>query len=246
MAGRACRKRSRKPARRRMSFFFTCATCLPLSLRVYGQLPLLCQLRRNDLSFVWAFAPQKYRSHIDASHSRQPLVKGERLVRYEVNAVMPKGLASIQPLPSRLSVAASSCTPVALAQWDFTPPPQSYLNDVPISATCRVRVGAQLPCPSSADRMHLRGARARPQPYLCALRLNKATAIGPVVDVRDDTVSFPVDGVCCYQRGAMPAQHTKWSEQAQESQSPSKDCCDKQVSSWRHISCHTDKNRYYT
>ena len=26
--------------------------------------------------------------HIDASHSRQPLVKGERLVRYEVNAVM--------------------------------------------------------------------------------------------------------------------------------------------------------------
>ena len=30
-------------------------------------------------------------SHIDASHSRQPLVKGERLVRYEVNAVMPMG-----------------------------------------------------------------------------------------------------------------------------------------------------------
>ena len=29
-------------------------------------------------------------SHIDASLSRQPLVKGERLVRYEVNAVMPE------------------------------------------------------------------------------------------------------------------------------------------------------------
>ena len=27
-------------------------------------------------------------NHIAASHSRQPLVKGERLVRYEVNAVM--------------------------------------------------------------------------------------------------------------------------------------------------------------
>ena len=39
-------------------------------------------------SVCWAFAPQKYRSHIDASHSRQPLVKGERLVRSEVNAVM--------------------------------------------------------------------------------------------------------------------------------------------------------------
>ena len=31
-------------------------------------------------------------SHIHASHSRQPLVKGERLVRYEVNAVMVSGV----------------------------------------------------------------------------------------------------------------------------------------------------------
>ena len=30
-------------------------------------------------------------SHIDASLSRQPLVKGERLVRHEVNAVMDMG-----------------------------------------------------------------------------------------------------------------------------------------------------------
>jgi hypothetical protein len=44
--------------------------------------------RSDALAVVWACAPQKYRSHIDASHSRQPLVKGERLVRYEVNAVM--------------------------------------------------------------------------------------------------------------------------------------------------------------
>ena len=29
--------------------------------------------------------------HIDVSHSRQPLVKGERLVRYEVNTVMQGG-----------------------------------------------------------------------------------------------------------------------------------------------------------
>jgi hypothetical protein len=33
-------------------------------------------------------------SHIDASHSRQPLVKGERLVRYEVNAVMTRDYVS--------------------------------------------------------------------------------------------------------------------------------------------------------
>ena len=34
-------------------------------------------------------------SHIDASHSRQPLVKGERLVRNEVNAVMPHGFPCV-------------------------------------------------------------------------------------------------------------------------------------------------------
>ena len=27
---------------------------------------------------------------------------------------------------------------------------------------------------------------------------------------------------------------------------PEQKLCDKQVSSWRHTSCHTDKNRYYT
>ena len=32
--------------------------------------------------------PKNWHSHIDASLSRQPLVKGERLVRYEVNAVI--------------------------------------------------------------------------------------------------------------------------------------------------------------
>ena len=37
-------------------------------------------------------------SHIDAPHSRQPLVTGERLVRYEVNAVMPVTLANTNGL----------------------------------------------------------------------------------------------------------------------------------------------------
>ena len=52
--------------------------------------------------------------------------------------------------------------------------------------------------------------------------------------------------VCCARRGAMPGQHARGSEQAQETTSPKKNKCDKQVSSWRHTSCHTDKNRYYT
>ncbi len=38
----------------------------------------------------WGTRPRKNSEiHIDVSHSRQPLVKGERLVRYEVNTVMP-------------------------------------------------------------------------------------------------------------------------------------------------------------
>jgi len=32
--------------------------------------------------------PKNCESHIDASYSQQPLVKGERLVGYDVNAVM--------------------------------------------------------------------------------------------------------------------------------------------------------------
>ena len=43
----------------------------------------------NWFSVRWSSElPKNCVSHIDACHSRQPLVKGERLVRYEVNAVM--------------------------------------------------------------------------------------------------------------------------------------------------------------
>ena len=109
-------------------------------------------------------------SHIDASHSRQPLVKGERLVRYEVNAVM-------------------GCV------WTGT-----------------------------SD-----GTRCCAQVLVGAAR----------------AVCYPTR-VCCSWRSAMPVQHASIPEQAQEDGSPTKNRCDKQVSSWRHISCHTDKNRYYT
>ncbi len=52
--------------------------------------------------------------------------------------------------------------------------------------------------------------------------------------------------VCCAWLCAMPVQHVRLPEQARGESSPKKNGCDKQVSSWRHISCHTDKNRYYT
>ena len=47
-------------------------------------------------------------SHIDASLSRQPLVKGERLVRYEVNAVIH---CIIQFLIFKLITCLSWCSP---------------------------------------------------------------------------------------------------------------------------------------
>ena len=58
---------------------------------------------RWSIAFVGTQGSRKnLGSHIDASLSRQPLVKGERLVRYEVNAVMSlksaflRGLASVR------------------------------------------------------------------------------------------------------------------------------------------------------
>ena len=62
-------------------------------------------------------------SHIDASHSRQPLVKGERLVRYEVNAVMLLfWLASRMSLGTKMywlvengNANTSMCSPIPTA-----------------------------------------------------------------------------------------------------------------------------------
>ena len=119
-------------------------------------------------------------SHIDASHSRQPLVKGERLVRHEVNAVMT-------PLTPRATVLLGNP------------------KDTTFTLT-----------------------HAHDHKIVIAF------------------VQLLPQRVCCSQQGAMPVQHVKASEQAQEDTSPVKNTCDKQVSSWRHISCHTDKNRYYT
>jgi hypothetical protein len=57
--------------------------CPPVRISEYSQ-----AIELTSIS-VGSQGPRKNSgSHIDASHSRQPLVKGERLVRYEVNAVM--------------------------------------------------------------------------------------------------------------------------------------------------------------
>ena len=46
-------------------------------------------LAKHERCWAPPRARKKSRSHIDAYLSRQPLLKSERLVRYEVNAVMP-------------------------------------------------------------------------------------------------------------------------------------------------------------
>ena len=58
--------------------------------------------RRKLVYLLGSCDPSKIQSsHIDASHSRQPLVKGERLVRYEVNAVMLLAAACTSPLRAK-------------------------------------------------------------------------------------------------------------------------------------------------
>ena len=64
------------------SLAFSLRSCLQRSSRALLQSP-------SPFCGSWSMKLLKNcESHIDASHSRQPLVKGERLVRYEVNAVM--------------------------------------------------------------------------------------------------------------------------------------------------------------
>ena len=125
---------------------------------------LLCFVSVGTLRFR-----KKWRSHIVAPHSRQPLVNGGRLVCYEVNAVM-------------------------------------------------------------CQRWHHR-AITTASAHMCWW-----WPAQPLLPQR----------VCCSWLGAMPVQHARIPEQAQEDVSPMKNRCGKQVSSWRHISCHTDKSRYYT
>ena len=68
----------------------------------------------------WSRSPTKNcEIHIDVSHSRQPLVKGERLVRYEVNTVMledsTRKVPSKTPMPRiMLSSMAGLATQFAL------------------------------------------------------------------------------------------------------------------------------------
>ena len=74
-----------------LSHFTLCPGCLFGTARsMLVQVPSLCAALA-PISVGARRSRKNSGSHIDASHSRQPLVKGERLVRYEVNAVMLEG-----------------------------------------------------------------------------------------------------------------------------------------------------------
>ena len=56
-------------------------------------------------------SPKNWISHIDASHSRQPLVKGERLVRLEVNAVIEQATWTVALILSKKETTVFLQTP---------------------------------------------------------------------------------------------------------------------------------------
>ena len=64
------------------------------------------------------FPAKKSQIHIDVSHSRQPLVKGERLVRYAVNTVMLG------------NVGSHSCTIIWLTAFSFGLHPSKRHHDI--------------------------------------------------------------------------------------------------------------------
>ena len=91
---------------------------------------------------------KNWESHIDASHSRQPLVKGERLVRYEVNAVIAQpGRRNIsEKRPTRMAVlfvfwGMLSCSQKAA---------EDELNAMPVCACVRGQLCVDMCAWSSA------------------------------------------------------------------------------------------------
>ena len=77
-----------------------------------------CRLVVLYMLKYFPFPATKSQIHIDVSHSRQPLVKGERLVRYEVNTVMLG------------NVGSHSCTIIWLTAFSFGLHPSKRHHDI--------------------------------------------------------------------------------------------------------------------
>ena len=136
-------------------------------------------------------------SHIDASHSRQPLVKGERLVRYKVNAVMKvkgcnrfmqrwSGLQSCFPEPSNaLCKSPDLSLPLILSPFNKA-----------VKGLCVTVIACLCPCHCFSET-------------LVPLAIS-ASLVARLLPLR----------VCCSWLCAMPVQRARVPEQAQENSSP--------------------------
>ena len=142
-------------------------------------------------------------SHIDASLSRQPLVKGERLVRYEVNAVIAaydamkriahssQSAAMVFALASKMrgfTRQGAHCAPWSISHHSTLAAPNHFLWQ-------------------KADRQGFQRLAQR--------NLSNTTT-------KEKTYELLPKRVCCYQQCARPVQHVRASEQAQENASPQK------------------------
>ncbi len=91
-------------------------------------------------------------SHIDASHSRQPLVKGERLVRYEVNAVMSTiwrltktRLVFLQTSPYTKPDKMQKMVVAVARSWDRAEPSNVTPKGALLLAVCHARATLEGP-----------------------------------------------------------------------------------------------------
>ena len=134
-------------------------------------------------------------SHIDASHSRQPLVKGERLVRYEVNAVML--FKHCNRLVLRSSVL-QSCFPGAA---------QCFAQASRLDSSC-CKLGNE----SAGQAEHITADNPWQRDREMVRKESRERKEHSLLPRR----------VCCSQRCAMPVQHARVPEQAQGSSSPEK------------------------
>ena len=153
-------------------------------------------------------------SHIDASHSRQPLVKGERLVRYEVNAVILSERGSCTP-----HFRAQQRAPRPLvSHWPLPhPTPRGSCNAAKaprrrgLRGSALVRRGYPEGCVAHSSVPCQRNTRGAGQAQASSPNKNHVTSKSPVGDIsvvtliRTDTTldhSQKAEKVCSAKVGA--------------------------------------------
>jgi hypothetical protein len=111
----------------------------------------------------------------------------------------------------------------------------------------RARSGVQRPAMSPIGRRTRGGETPVTTSAAASRREAQTSEMGVAWRVRRRSANDKHYPGGCVASGHVPCQRNTWSAVGKPSmQLPHEKSCDKQISSWRHISCHTDKNRYYT